>query len=203
MALGVVLVLAGGVKTATLMTPGQVLLGTLASFLMIAAVVAYFGCRRHGLSWRHGLSLRAPSRRAAVGSILGGLALAGIGIFLLSRFSTGNSPMSKLVAQPGGLATLMVLALAAPPFEEMYYRGFLYPILERKIGRIVAAIVVTLWFTAAHVLQLAEDPIGLVPIFGMSAAATALRAGTSSLVPALLIHWVYNGVLVFSSIPDL
>jgi membrane protease YdiL (CAAX protease family) len=109
--------------------------------------------------------------------------------------------MAKLAAQPGGLAVLIVLALAAPPFEEMYYRGFLYPIFERKFRPLTAGIIVTLWFTGVHVLQLAKDPIGLVPIFGMSLTATLFRVRTRSLVPAIVIHWVYNGVLVLVSLP--
>ncbi len=201
--LGVVLVLGAGLKDPGSMTPGQVLLGTLASFLMILGVVGYFGCRRHGLSWREGLALTRVSRKALIWSVVGGVAIAALGIVLISRFSTGNSPMARMAAQPGGLAALIILALAAPPFEEMYYRGFLYPILQRKTRPWVALAVVMLWFTGAHLLQLQEDPVGLVPIFGMSAAATTLRAVTGSLVPAMMIHWVYNGVLVLSSLPAL
>jgi membrane protease YdiL (CAAX protease family) len=195
--MGIVLALTG---TRTL-DAGTLLGGTLASFLLILLVVGYFGCRRHGLSWREGLSLVRVERRTMLLSVGVAIALALVGVLLLALFSTGKSEMAKLAAQPGGLAVLIVLALAAPPFEEMYYRGFLYPIFERKFRPLTAGIIVTLWFTGVHVLQLAKDPIGLVPIFGMSLTATLFRVRTRSLVPAIVIHWVYNGVLVLVSLP--
>jgi hypothetical protein len=184
-------------------TPGSVLASTAVSFSFVLAVVWFFGCRRHGLSWSEGLSLRRVAPGTIGWSVAAGILLAVVGMILLGLFGTGKSVMTKMASQPGGLAVLATLALAAPFFEEIYYRGFLYPILERKTRRAVAAAVVILWFTAVHVLQLLEDPVGLVPIFGMSVAATLFRARTGSLLPALLVHGAYNGVLVLGSLAAL
>lgn len=199
LAMGIALAAEGGSKEA-LLTPEMILLTTLSSFAAMSGAVWFFACWRYRLPIREGLALVRPGGRATLAAVGGGLALAILGIVLFDHFSTGRSLIVKIVNQPGGLAAMVSLLLLAPPFEELYYRGFLYPILERKIGRAWAALVVILWFAGVHVMQLAEDPVGLVSILGLSVLTTLLRSRTGSLVPAVLAHAVYNGALVASTL---
>jgi hypothetical protein len=182
-----------------LTSPGMILVLSLASFGIMSVVVWFFSCRRHGLPIREGLALLRVGPKGTALCLAAGFGLAVVGMVLLGLFSTQRSLMQKILTQPGGLAAISVVALLAPVVEEAYYRGFLYPILERKTNRGVAAVVVVLWFTAAHAFQLKDDPLALVPIAALSVTVTAARAATRSLVPAVLIHGIYNAVLVGAS----
>lgn len=87
-----------------------------------------------------------------------------------------------------------------PLFEEMFFRGFLYPVLARRLGLILAVIFTALPFVMIHVPQL-EDPkmpfakswgaILVIAIIGF--ALTIVRAVKKSVAAGVLMHMAYNG----------
>lgn len=82
------------------------------------------------------------------------------------------------------------------PVEELYYRGFIFPALRDRWGATTAVVLTTLWFWAAHVFQLFGDPAGIAVILVVATTFTLQRHRSGSLVPPLLTHAAYNGVLV-------
>jgi len=91
---------------------------------------------------------------------------------------------------------MVALVLLVSPFEEVYYRAFIFGALKKMTGVVLAVIIVTGWFTLVHVQQLWEDPIGIPCIMIMGATWTILRHRTGSLVPSIVSHWTYNTLLV-------
>lgn len=88
------------------------------------------------------------------------------------------------------LAMFLVVAGVAPFFEELLFRGFLFPVLARG-GRVTLALVASaLLFGAIH-LQPAGLPI--LSTLGLVLALAVRRTG--SLWPAIWVHACWNGSL--------
>jgi uncharacterized protein len=90
----------------------------------------------------------------------------------------------------------------APLVEELFFRGFLYPVLVRRFGTITAVLFTSAGFGLIHSPQLAHawGPILVVGLVGL--ALTIARAVTKSVAASLLMHIAYNGtlsVLIFIS----
>lgn len=83
----------------------------------------------------------------------------------------------------------------APLMEELFFRGFLYPVLSRRLGTIVAVIVTSASFGLIHASQLgrAWGPVLVVSLVGL--ALTITRAVTKSVAPGFLMHVAYNGTI--------
>jgi membrane protease YdiL (CAAX protease family) len=114
-----------------------------------------------------------------------------------------DAPIVKLVFGQAGdgselfLAFIIFIAAAItfPVFEELYYRGFLYGVLEGLIGRIAAAIIVAVWFGLVHAPQVGFGLVAMIVIMMVSTLLTWLRYKYDSLIPALSAHVAYNGTL--------
>ncbi|MFW6162013.1 MAG: CPBP family intramembrane glutamic endopeptidase [Planctomycetota bacterium] len=191
-------VLTGGGDLARV--PLALLAATLVSTAVTFTMVYVLGCAKYGRSLREGFHIRS----VALGPVLSGAAIGGLGAlgaaFILSGAPQGDSVMTRLMEEPVGLAVLATIALVLPPFEEVYFRGFLYPILARHLGGAWAVGIVALWFGIAHVGQLAGSWIGIPVVFTMGLLWTLMRHKTGSLVPSLVSHMTYNLILVLLSL---
>ncbi len=153
-------------------------------------------CGRYGKSFKEGFAIRPVTRKTLLVSLLigvGGAAVAATVIIGLGRNH------SLLIRQDSGLLALglgMILIVTLPPIEEIYYRGFIFPIIERGAGTTAAIVLVTLWFTAAHWVQFFVDAISIPIILVIGAVFAVQRHLTGSLVPSIVTHWSYNATLV-------
>jgi len=172
------------------------LLGTGAT----VAVAWVFGCAKHGRGFREGFAIRPVSTRAWVWGLVIGVVASVLAAWILSFAPEGDSLVTKLAKQPEGMAVLVTIALVLPPFEELYYRGFLYPILARYLGGAAAVAIVSVWFGFAHVGQLAGDWIGVPVVLTMGVVWTVMRHRTGSVVPGMVCHLAYNAGLVALSL---
>lgn len=174
------------------LSPPMILLTGLSSGLFATAVAWYFTCRRYGRSFAEGLAINRVGIGQILLSIAIGVAGAVAGMACFSETESGDSMMSKLISTPEGRIIITVLAVLLPPLEEIYYRGFIFPIIRRYVGPGWAILLVTLWFGGVHVPQLAGDWAALVIVTCMGAIWTLQRHLTKSLVPSMITHWVYN-----------
>src|SRR5437763_16610954 len=86
-----------------------------------------------------------------------------------------------------------------PVMEELFFRGFLYPVLARRIGVIVAVVLTSLSFTAIHVPQLADPHMPLSDSWGavliillIGFALIIIRAKTKSVAAGVLVRTSFN-----------
>ncbi|MDP8263736.1 MAG: type II CAAX endopeptidase family protein [Candidatus Ancaeobacter aquaticus] len=80
------------------------------------------------------------------------------------------------------------LVLIVSPFaEEVFYRGFMYPVVRNKVGPVIASLLISLFFAFIHF-----DPQFFVYIFILSYVLCYLYEKGRSLVPPIIIHSVYN-----------
>lgn len=153
-------------------------------------------CRTRGLSLAEGFLIRWVGLRMALLSILLGLLAGGLFGFAAQYLTFEDSLMADLNSTSTGFLALGFMGILFPPFEEMYYRGLVFPVLHRKFGPVLAIVIATLWFGLAHYLQLGNNWVHLSMIVLMGFIWTLLRHFTGSLLPSILCHLSYNTCLV-------
>lgn len=95
----------------------------------------------------------------------------------------------------GNLLAVFSLAVVAPVTEEIIFRGFLYPALCSRLGRVASIFLTTIVFTAAHAPQMNGEYGHLAVIFVVGALLTWQRAVTGSTRYVIVLHTFYNSVL--------
>ena len=86
------------------------------------------------------------------------------------------------------MALFLTITLLAPCFEELLFRGFLLPVLARRLPLAWALVLSALLFGAIHL-----QPAGL-PVLGTLGLALGLAMHrTASLRTPILVHACWNG----------
>jgi uncharacterized protein len=96
-------------------------------------------------------------------------------------------------AREAGIMSVIAVTLA-PFMEELFFRGFLYPVLVRRIGTLAAILLTSVLFGLLHGAQLGYSWAVLI-IFLVGIALTTVRAVTKSVASSFLVHVGYNATL--------
>jgi membrane protease YdiL (CAAX protease family) len=127
--------------------------------------------------------------------------LAGTVLFLLalavtSLYGEHKTDLDLLIESSiyTRLATAFVAVATAPLVEEVVYRGLLYRALEKAAGMGVAIALVSLLFAGVHVFQYRNNIAVIIIITLLSFTLTISRAVTGKMLPAFIIHLVFNGI---------
>ncbi len=171
-----------------------VALGVIFSSIPCTILVLLILGRTRGISPRSWLAL-VPVRPAA---LLGWVAFAFILLQLadLVTVELGRSPVPPVmetIIETTRYTTLLwfALVIAAPVFEEVLFRGFLYEGLRRtRIGAGRTIVVTTLLWTMLHVAQYDQYFLTLIAMIGILLGIARERSG--SLYVPLAIHAVNN-----------
>ena len=100
--------------------------------------------------------------------------------------------LTRFPRTAAGIALLVLLAVvAAPLFEELFFRGFLFRGLARSWGWALGAVISSAAFGAAH----AQLTIFL-PLFALGFALAWVYKRTGSLWTCISLHALFNGVSV-------
>jgi len=91
---------------------------------------------------------------------------------------------------------LFSLSVVAPVSEEIFFRGFIYPGINKRLGLYWAVFITSCLFAAVHLPQCKEHPAILFTIFLAGVFLTLARAITGSTLMAVILHAVYNTTLV-------
>lgn len=89
--------------------------------------------------------------------------------------------------------------LFAPIFEEVYFRGLLYPALARRVGAPISIFLTSLFFAAIHSPQLSHAWGPVLVIFLVGVALTTVRAAKKSVAATILMHMAYNGTIFIAA----
>ena len=129
--------------------------------------------------------------------VLTGMLLALVMGFLSGFISEEkNPPITELLKYPESDILLGIVAdLVARFIEEDIFRGFIYPVLERRWGQYTAVFITALMFVSLHVSQLWGSWLGISAIFFVGLLLSIVRAKTDSLFPSFLLHLSYNTTL--------
>ena len=116
---------------------------------------------------------------------------------LLGRFVPEQETELIRILQSSTTALVLVAIMAtftAPLVEEVVYRGILYSPLKRATGVVGAVIIVTILFALVHVPQYYESTYTLIMVTALSLGLTLVRAFSKNLLPAFILHTLFNGV---------
>jgi len=86
---------------------------------------------------------------------------------------------------------LLIVAVAAPLSEELYFRGFLYPAVGKLIGKLPAVILTSIFFSILHF-----DLIRFIPITIGGIWLNLLYIKTGSLYTSMVAHSVWNTIML-------
>jgi membrane protease YdiL (CAAX protease family) len=107
-----------------------------------------------------------------------------------------NLPIDTFFRTSAEVWALTIFSIVlAPLMEELFFRGFLYPVLERGIGLPLAVFFTSVAFALLHGSQLMFSWGPVLVIFLVGMVLTTVRAKTNSVGAGLLIHIAYNGTI--------
>jgi membrane protease YdiL (CAAX protease family) len=152
--------------------------------------------RFHGLQFWRNIRWNWPSSRW-----LGFLGLGMVLAILVSQASRllpipKQLPIEQFFADTASAYLIATFGMTlAPLIEELYFRGFLYPVLARNIGVPFGIANTALAFAFVHASQLAQAWAPLLMLFLVGLVLTVVRVRSGSVAASFLIHVGYNSTL--------
>jgi membrane protease YdiL (CAAX protease family) len=108
-------------------------------------------------------------------------------------------PIDSFFRTPAEAWALGILSITlAPLMEELFFRGFLYPVLARSIGVTFAIFATAVAFALLHGAQLGFSWGPVLVIFLVGLVLTIVRARKNSVAASVLIHMAYNGTITIA-----
>lgn len=173
--------------------PDLAILGMIAGEGLMLLPVWWFARRRHGAGWRD-LGLRS----FPAGTFFRGLGLV---ILILVFDSLYGAVLEKMGVRPDLDLSEIFRRLShpglfffggvvvAPVVEEIFFRGFVFTGLRERFGWGKAALISSLLFALIHL-----RPFIVLPIFLLGWLFAYLYQRCGSIVPAILLHALVNGL---------
>lgn len=134
---------------------------------------------------------------------IGGVSFLGIGVLMLGLDMLGRflpmpktTPFDQFFDRPLDAYLTAVFAITLGPLmEELFFRGFLYPVVARRTGAFWGIVLTSLPFGAMHYAQYRSWSAVLIIIL-VGAVLSTIRAVTKSVGASFLAHVGYNGTLM-------
>jgi membrane protease YdiL (CAAX protease family) len=173
--------------------PELLLLAQLLAYVVVFAVMYALVAAKSGQFWNP-IRWHWPATWPAF--LLGGtllyFGLAGVGQLLPIP---KNLPIDRFFANSREATLMSIFAVSfAPLMEELFFRGFLYPVLARRLGVFASIVLTSAAFGILHGAQLKYSWAVLI-IFLVGVVLTTVRAITKSVAASFLMHVGYNGTL--------
>lgn len=111
-------------------------------------------------------------------------------VFKKNESSLAPNPVLPMIAgegsEVGRIVLFCLVAIAAPIFEELFFRGVLYTALKTRYSTVLAVVISAACFAIVH-------PMGdWLPIFGLGCVLATVRELRQSLVPGIILHFCQN-----------
>jgi membrane protease YdiL (CAAX protease family) len=129
-------------------------------------------------------------------SVVLAIVLYGLAFLITLYYGERKTDLDLLIESSNytRFATAFVAFFTAPLAEELIYRGVLYKALEKAAGVAIAIVVVSLLFAGVHVFQYRNNVAVIAVITLLSITLTVSRAVSGKMLPAFIIHLVFNGI---------
>lgn len=178
-------------------------LALLSEFLTYVVVAMYMVLLVEGkYHVRFGEAIRWKWPGAAAFNFLG-IGILMLSLDLLGRFlpMPKSTPFDQFFARPFDAYLTAVFAITLGPLmEELFFRGFLYPVLARRLGVFWGIVLTALPFGLIHAVQYGYAWGAVLVIFMVGVVLTTVRAATKSVGASFLAHVGYNGTLMVISL---
>jgi membrane protease YdiL (CAAX protease family) len=175
-------------------TPGRtLLLQCLLYLILLGALYALISLRYHRPFWSS-LGWTMPER-GFLECIMGGPILA-FGTSILGaalKAPAIKDPIRGLISGRGSLVVVMLfLVVLGPVFEEMVFRGFLFPLLAKTFGAVSGIVLTALPFALLHGAQnqWAWQQITMIGIAGVVFGYARYKTGSTA--ASTMLHCGFN-----------
>ena len=126
--------------------------------------------------------------------LLGGLTLIVLGMLQSLLPMPKDTPFEHLFDRPRDAYLLAIIAVTLGPLmEELFFRGFMYPVLARRMGAAWAIVLTALPFGLIHLPQYGWAWGAALVIVLVGVVCGVVRAMTRSVGASFLVHAGYNG----------
>lgn len=174
--------------------PALVILGEFLAYVAVAAyMIMLVQGKYHQPFWQ---AIRWSWPRNVVLMLFVGMLT--VSLDLLSRYlpMPKTTPFDQFFARPSDAYLMVAFAVTfGPLMEELFFRGFLYPVLARRTGVIAAVLLTALPFGLIHYLQYKSwAAVFVITLVGV--VLTTVRVVTKSVAASFLVHVGYNGTLM-------
>jgi len=178
-----------------LQRPSLDLLGEGLGYIAIAAFMVFLVEGKYHTPFWKAIRWNWPGSSALMWLGVGVLTVI---IDLLGRYlpMPKTSPFEQFFAHPSDAYLMAAFAVTVGPFmEELFFRGFLYPVLARWTGVAPAIVLSALPFGLLHYLQYRSwSAVLLIMLLGV--VLGIVRETTKSVAASFLVHVGYNGTLM-------
>ncbi len=174
----------------------------LGALLRSGVLIVYLGAavRRHGGSWKDlGICGNRLGSQAVWG--LGGyLAMIPVYLGVLAVLAAAlnffqiqmpvQTPVQILYTESNTAAVMgfaFFMGILGPWFEEIFFRGFIYPAFKNRLGTVRAVVAVSVIFAALH-----AHGIAFMPILVLGLALNVLYERSGSIIPGAVLHMTHN-----------
>ena len=134
----------------------------------------------------------------SIGFLISLGATLAISVLLVSSFFPAGEPppIERLLSSATAVYVFAIFGIgAAPLFEEIIFRGFLFKVLFDIGGSGTAVSVTAILFALLHLPQLWGSWGGVILIFIVGYILSFVRLRSNSLIPSFIIHTSYNTML--------
>jgi hypothetical protein len=198
-AIGVVLSIKGGLPAAKSPQATRVILASqFLAYILVLVAMRTIISRQYHRRFAEAVRWRWPERGWSA-YLLGGVFLA-VAVQLISTLlPIPKSLPIDIYFQDRASAYIMTFfgVSMAPLVEELFFRGFLYPLLARRLGLAAGVLLTAAGFAMMHASQLASAWAPLLILFVVGLVLTLVRVRTQSVASSFLMHVGYNATLFF------
>jgi hypothetical protein len=176
-------------------------LGFSLSYLIIVLILAYFIINKYKQSFFEALGVNVKS---FIKGVILGLAsyvsylpflfialLISLGISSFFKMAPEENPLLNVFSIEGRPWLLfyfvLCICIIGPIVEELFFRGFLYPALRKKVGSILSIFLSAALFSLLHMTF-----VGFLPIFFLGILLAYIYEKSGSLLPSITIHIIHN-----------
>jgi membrane protease YdiL (CAAX protease family) len=171
----------------------------LAAYVLTVGFMVFYVWQKYHVGFLQAVRWNMPAGKFAGYALVGGSVLAfgsALAEASLHRWMPKNLPIEQYFSTPASAYALAAFGiLVAPLVEELFFRGFLYPALARRLGQALGIAITGVLFAFLHASQLAMAWAPLLVLSVVGSVLTFVRARTNSLATCVLVHAGYNFTL--------
>ena len=178
-----------------LQRPSLSLVGEILGYIVVAMFMVMLVEGKYGKPFLS--AIRWNWNRSAVPKFLG-LGVLTVSLDLLGRYlpMPKSTPFEQFFSKPSDAYLIAAFAVTVGPLmEELFFRGFLYPVLARRTGVLLAVVLTSIPFGLLHYVQYQSWSAVLV-ITLVGVVLTVVRVLTQSVAASFMVHVGYNGTLM-------
>ena len=110
-----------------------------------------------------------------------------------------ETPLQEILKRPYSMLIILVFSITLGPlFEELFFRGFLFSVLRRSFGPLVAIVGTAVPFGLVHASQYGYSWASVLLICMVGLVLATVREKKDSLAASFLVHVAYNSVIVLA-----